>query len=228
MSSGASLPSNPTPAYQFQSQPQADKSAMGGINTLASNVANTNAQYNSGASTAAGSNLTQAASTPLSYQSQALSTGFDPQSALYNQQFQQQHDQMNAANAQNGVAMTPYGASLATQGDQNFNINWQNQQLGRQATAAGTASTLGSTAANEATSGTSVGQSVPAFNTSQQQQAIQDFLAYLQGGTGASNAATGQYSAEASAALGQQAVNNQALGGLGSLLGSGLKFASTW
>ena len=53
MSSGASLPSNPTPAYQFQSQPQADKSAMGGINTLASNVANTNAQYNSGASTAA-------------------------------------------------------------------------------------------------------------------------------------------------------------------------------
>ena len=102
------------------------------------------------------------------------------------------------------------------------------QQLGRQATAAGTASTLGSTAANEATSGTSVGQSVPAFNTSQQQQAIQDFLAYLQGGTGASNAATGQYSAEASAALGQQAVNNQALGGLGSLLGSGLKFASTW
>lgn len=51
------------------------------------------------------------------------------------------------------------------------------------------------------------------------QQAIQDFLAYLSGGTGATNAGTGQYSAEANASLGQQGVNNAQLAGLGSLLG---------
>jgi hypothetical protein len=220
MSSGASLPANPTPAYSFQSQPQADAGAMGGINTQAQTTQNVNNLYNSGASTQAGSNLTQASNTPLGYQGQALATGFDPQNQLYAQQYQQNQDQTNVANAQNGVANTPYGAGIAAQSNQNFDTNWQNQQLQRQNTAANTASTLGSTAGNEATTGTAVGQSVPQFSTSQQQQTIQDFLSYLQGGSSATNAGTSQYGAESSAALGQQAVDNQALGGLGSLLGT--------
>ena len=220
MSSGASLPANPTPAYSFQSQPQADAGAIGGINAQAQTTQNVNNLYNSGASTQAGSNLTQASNTPLSYQGQALATGFDPQNQLYAQQYQQNQDQTNVANAQNGVANTPYGAGIAAQSNQNDDTNWQNQQLQRQATAAGTANTLGSTAANEATVGTSVGQSVPQFSTSEQQQTISDFLSYLQGGASATNAGTSQYSAESTAAIQNQALSNSGWSGLGSLLGT--------
>lgn len=81
-----------------------------------------------------------------SYAPQALANGFDPQHTLYNQQYQQNQDQTNAINSMNGVAGSPYGAGLATQSAQNFNTNWQNQQLGRQATAAGTYQTLEGTA----------------------------------------------------------------------------------
>jgi hypothetical protein len=63
---------------------------------------------------------------------QVLNTAFDPQRALYNQQQQQNQDQGNAINAQNGVAGSPFGAGLSAQNNQNFNLNWQNQQLGRQ------------------------------------------------------------------------------------------------
>lgn len=217
MSSGGSLPSNPTPAYQFQNQPAADQSAFGGINTQAQTTGNSNALYNSGAATQLGSNLTTGAQTPLSYQSQALATGFDPQNALYAQGFQQQQDQTNASNAMNGVAGTPYGAGIASQNNQNFNINWQNQQLGRQSQAANTSQTLGNQAASQGSVGTALGQSVPQFSTGQQQQTIQDFLSYLQGGTSATNAGTSQYSAEANAALQQQQINNNGLMGLGNL-----------
>ena len=54
MGSSASLPANPTPAYSFQSQPQADAGAMGGINAQAQTTQNANNLYNSGASTQAG------------------------------------------------------------------------------------------------------------------------------------------------------------------------------
>lgn len=76
------------------------------------------------------------------YIPQALAAGFDPQNALYNQKSQQSMDQTNAINAMNGVAGTPYAAGVAGQANQNFNTDWLNQALGRQATAAGTASAL--------------------------------------------------------------------------------------
>jgi len=66
-----------------------------------------------------------------------LNAGFDPQQALYNQQYQQQLDQQNAINAMNGVAGTPYGAGVSGQEANNFNLNWQNNLLSREATAAG-------------------------------------------------------------------------------------------
>lgn len=77
-----------------------------------------------------------------SYAPQALAAGFDPQNALYNQKFQQNQDQSNAVNAMNGVSGTPYGAGVTNQNNTNFNLDWLNQALGRQSTAAGTAATL--------------------------------------------------------------------------------------
>lgn len=72
----------------------------------------------------------------------ALNQGFDPQTTLYNQQYQQQQDQQNAINAMNGVSGSPYAAGVSGQESQNFNTNWQNQQLSRESTAANTYSTL--------------------------------------------------------------------------------------
>lgn len=216
MSGGPSLPSNPTPPYQYQNQPAADQGAFGGINNLNTNPSGS---YNSGASTGAGSALTTTGTSVLPYVSSTLASGFDPQNALYAKLFQQQQDQSRAQQAQSGVATTPYGAGIIDQNNQNFDINWQNQQLQRQGQAASNANTLIGGASTGATSGTSVGQSVPGFQNQQQQQAISDFLAYLQGGTGASNASTSQYGAESSAALGQQGVTNQGIAGLGQLAG---------
>lgn len=63
---------------------------------------------------------------------QVLGSAFDPQNALYNRTQQQVMDQINAANAASGVA-GPAAAGVAQQGLTNFNIDWQNNLLQRQA-----------------------------------------------------------------------------------------------
>ncbi len=68
-----------------------------------------------------------------------LQTGFDPQQALFNRTQNQVLDQSNVANAAAGLGSSPYGASVTGNNLANFDINWQNQQLGREAQAAGTA-----------------------------------------------------------------------------------------
>lgn len=77
---------------------------------------------------------------------QILQTGFDPQQALYDRTLNQVSQQSAAANANSGVMGTPYGQSVADQNLSNFNINWQNNQLGREATAGSAASGLENTA----------------------------------------------------------------------------------
>ena len=240
------MPANPTPAYQYAGMPQADQGALTGAQTLP-NYAQQNypqmqgavGQVTSGAYGApqiqgAGNTAITAGNSLVPYATQSLQAGFDPQNALYNQQFGQQNQQGAVNNAVNGVAGTPYAAGVSTAGDQAFNLNWQDRQLGRQQTGAQTATGLLAGQGQGATTGAGLLSSIPtasinalgALNTAGgqatgvNQTVIQDLLAYLQGGTGASNAATGQYSAEANAALGQQQQNAGGLAGLGSLAGS--------
>ena len=246
MSSGPSLPSNPTPAYQYQSMPTADTGAISGTQNLPnyaqqnypqfqSTVNNvTSGAYGAPAIQGAGNAAITSANSLVPYATQALNTGFDPQNANYNAQFQQNQQQAGANAAANGVAGTPYGAGVTNAADNSFNLAWQQQQLQNQQTGAGTAATLLGQQNAGATSGANLLTSVPnnslsalsALNTAGgqatgvDQQVIQDFLSYLSGGTGAANAATSQYSAEANASLGQQGVNNQQLAGLGSLGGN--------
>jgi hypothetical protein len=103
---------------------------------------------------------------------QLLQTGFDPQSALYNRTAQQLLDQQRAINAMSGVGTSPYGAGVTGQTMENFNIDWQNQQLQRQLSAAQGASQLAPAAANLAA--TSAGLPASVYNT--QQQAILNAL----------------------------------------------------
>jgi hypothetical protein len=63
---------------------------------------------------------------------QLLRTGFDPQSQLYNYLQNQNLQQTQAIETGAGLATTPYGAGVEALSNQQFNMNWQNQQLQRQ------------------------------------------------------------------------------------------------
>lgn len=225
MSSGPSLPANPAAAYQYPNMGQAASGALGGANNINTEAQNVNSGYGSAPANTGATALTSNTGNLVNDANSALGmTAFNP--AQYQQQYQRQQDQTNATLAQQGVAGTPYGAGIAAQQNQNFNNDWNTNQVGLENTAANTASSLTGAASTGLGAGTAVGQSIATLPAQQQQQAIADFLAYLSGGTSATNAATGQYSAEAQAALGQQQQDSSALGGLGSLLGSGAKAAS--
>lgn len=88
-----------------------------------------------GQSFAGASNLQNLGNLAAPYASQILQTGFDPQNALYNRTRQQLTDQTNAQAAMSGLSGSPYAAGIANQASSNFNIDWQNAQLGRESTA---------------------------------------------------------------------------------------------
>ena len=84
----------------------------------------------------AGMDLMQAGQGMLPYAQSILQTGFDPQSALYDRTLGQVTDQTRAGLAARGLGMSPYGAGVENKSLSDFNIDWQNQQLQRQNTAA--------------------------------------------------------------------------------------------
>jgi hypothetical protein len=165
-----------------------------------------------------------------------LNTAFDPQSDLYNRTLAQVQQQQNVQNANAGVGSTPYGAGLTDYNIGNFNIDWQNQQLGRQLSGlqgAGQAYGQGAQLQQGGVGSYLQGSAVP-YSTYGQigqgqlgalgqygaygqqaaqlpQQQIQDYLNYLQASTGQQQANTG------SAQLG---FNEQL--GYGGLLAGGL------
>ena len=250
MSSGPSMPSSGTPAYQYQNMSGADTGAYSGTQNLPNYAQQNYPQFQSATNNitsgaygapqiqGAGNTAISSGNSLVPYATQALQTGFDPQNAQYNAQFNQNQQQTAANAAANGVAGTPYGAGVTNAADNSFNLAWQQQQLQNQQTGANTANSLlnqqnqGATtgsnlltgAANENLTGLTALNNAGTAATSVDQQQIQDFLSYLSGGTSASNAATSQYSAESSAALGQQQLTDQGLSGLGSLLGMFLGF----
>lgn len=86
--------------------------------------------------------FTGAAQGVLPYASEALTTGFDPQLALYGQEHQANTDFTNAALSQRGLGATPWGAGVSSMSDQYFNTNWLQTQLNREQTGANTAAGL--------------------------------------------------------------------------------------
>ena len=78
----------------------------------------------------AGQAQSNASSSLLPYIQQVMQQGLDPQNALFNQQQQQVRDQSNVTNAQSGLT-GPYANGVVGQNLNNFDINWQNNQLQR-------------------------------------------------------------------------------------------------
>jgi hypothetical protein len=175
---------------------------------------------------------------------QTLYNAYDPQSALYNQQYQQQLDQTNAISSMYGTGGSPYGAGVAANASNNFNLNWQNAQLARQIAALGAYDTNLGAAGGADTAASNLG--IAGLNTQataaqlpydlylQQQQAQLGALGAQTQGTNASLAPTQQATADygqylnigqtasqgaISAAQANNQANAQAAAGFGNLFG---------
>lgn len=144
----------------------------------------------------AAQSLTGAGNAATQYAGPTLASGYDPQGALYNQQYQQMLQQQNAINAQNGVAGSPYASGLTGQAAQNFNTNWVNQQLARQGQAAQNYATLTGAQNAAYTGGANLGQAgyqtlsgasgLPASTYSGQQlQSLEALISAITGGSAA-------------------------------------------
>lgn len=79
---------------------------------------------------------------------QTYNTSLDPQNALHDRAQGQVVDSTRAGESARGLAMGPYGAGLENKAVSDFNIDWQNQQLQRQAQGTGSFAQAGNTAAN--------------------------------------------------------------------------------
>lgn len=223
------------PQYQQLAQQSVNNPYAAGYQQNAN--ATGQAGFNSGA------NLAGSALSQLPNVNALMALGFDPQNALYSQ-LQNQNQQQNLAMLGNsGVASTPYGQGVADKSNTDFNINWQNQQLGRASQGAGAAGQLlgniggaTNTGLNQMATGSGMpystfqGINANALNTLGQtgafgssasaipQQQIQDYLAYLSGATGqqGANNQTGQLGLNQANSSFQQSQQ------LGSNLGAGL------
>ena len=143
-----------------------------------------------------------------------LQSGFDPRSALFNRSEGRLMDQTNAINAMSGLGGTPYGASVSSNALGNFDIDWQNQQLARQAQATGAAGQAAGTA------GGLYGQAGQSANTAAGLYGAAPGLMATSAGL-PSNVYTGQIGQILQALQARNQGANQGISGYGSLLGSG-------
>lgn len=143
-----------------QIYPQIATAAQGIVNNPTAPAAQMAADTSGAAYTAAGNQdiaqgntLTGTGNAMLPYVQQILQTGFDPQNALYAKTLQQTQDQVNASNAAAGLGTSPVGAAIDANNLSNFNINWQNNLLNRENSAASGASTINQAAGSDITQG---------------------------------------------------------------------------
>lgn len=244
----------PPPVYQFQNQAGADQGAFGAIQNLAQQPNQAGQAYDmyspglmqagaaSGwdpsATVGIGNAQSATAGGLNAFGNQLMQQGFDPQNQLYARTQQQLQDQVRAGQAARGINMTPYGAGLENQANSNFNIDWQNSQLGRAAQAAGAAAPLFSQANTNAIQGQQLAMSVPQLqsqllqglqtgalgSTTAQQQVIQDYLSYLSGGSQGDANAVARYKAEIESKKNEDAQDSSMWSGIGKVAGAGAAF----
>lgn len=88
-----------------------------------------------------------------------MQQGFDPRNDLYNRTQQQSQDQNLASLMRSGVGGTPWGQGVAANANNNFNIDWQNNQLSRMLQGAQGAGNMWSGAGNMAQGAFGLGNS---------------------------------------------------------------------
>lgn len=154
-----------------------------------------------------GANLMGAGQNLLPGAQQIMNTAFDPQQALYNRTLAQTTDQTRAGLETRGLATTPYGAGVEAGALNNFNIDWQNQQLQRQALGANAAGGLVGAGGNAINMGAGIMNQAPGqylqasaypYSTFSQigggqNQALQNYLGFGQQAQGIANAPVTDY-----------------------------------
>lgn len=257
--SGASGGGGSVPVYQFSNAPTADFNATAATSNLYNNpqaqniynqaqgslggIPSQSTGYNPQNVTQQGLNV-QDASAGLPFMAQQIyQTGFDPQQALFQSMQQQVTDQTNAQLANQGLQGSPFAAGVMGQNLSGLDINWQNNQLSREAQAAQainpTINQYGQSQQQSAAlqqsgpqSQMSVSDFLSGLNSQvlgQSQMAIGDWLSYLSGATTAAGTAAQEQMGLNQQALTAQGMNMQAnqasqaqtLGALGQLGGIG-------
>lgn len=128
---------------------------MAGFNTAAGNAGN--AYTNVGNRSISGSGaLDSAALSNLPGASAVYNMGIDPQNALYNRELQKTRDLANVTNAQYGLTGQQAGSSV-NDALSNFNIDWQDRELGRALQGLSGATNAVSGVGNQLTQGQNVG-----------------------------------------------------------------------
>lgn len=145
-----------------------------------------------------------------------VNMGFDPQGALYQRTLQQVQDASRANSSAAGVGSTPYGAGVNNMATNNFNIDWQNQQLGRALQGAqGGANLLGASIGGiNAGLGQMQGGAALPYNTAQgintnSLQALSGVPGFNQGAAGIPQQQVQDFLSYLAASTGQQGANNQ-------------------
>lgn len=191
----------------------------------------TNSGYDPRHTVQSGNSMVDQSQSMSPYVAQLFAQGFDPQNAYYGRAAHDTQEQTRAGLQSRGLDMTPYGAGVEGNVMSNFNIDWNNSQLGRAVQGAGAAGGLQTQINNGAQQGEQTAQGAGTWqsqiaqmlsqlglNTQMQpNQTIQDWLAYT--GQGA-NSANNRYAAQSQNYQSKQASDAAMWQGIGSLAGS--------
>lgn len=120
---------------------------------------------------------------------QIMNTAFDPQNALYGRTAHNVSEQSLAGLEGSGIASTPWGQGVYGNTMSNFNIDWQNQQLGRQTQGAAGAEGLLTNAGQNASGAFNLGSMGAAAPYSMYNTIGGQNLSYLTGGANYGNTA---------------------------------------
>ena len=132
---------NLTPSYYGQVQPMASQALTAAYN-------NPYAAYFPAAAANLAGTAGNTANQQLGAANGILQSSMDPQNALYGRTLNAIQQQARAANAAAGIGTSAAGVGLENQAVNNFNIDWQNQQLQRQIQGATGAGNVGNQALN--------------------------------------------------------------------------------
>lgn len=211
------------PNYAAQTYAQAMPSFSGSFG---------NAGYNPQQTVQRGNYLSQQGQNMGQYGDQAMAAGFDPQNDLYGRTAHNLEQQTRRSLEARGVNDTPYGAGIEGQTMANFNMDWQDRALGRQAQGAQTAGNIYGQGAQQIGQGESMAQGTPGWqaqiahalqsmgqqNNVYPQQVIQQYQDYMRTGMGGDQNANAAYSNQLKQFEIEQHKNDamwQALGALG-------------
>ena len=120
-----------------------------------------------------------------------IASGFDPTSALYNNQLKSAQDAQSIASAQAGVAGSPFAAGMQGDATTNFNTNWQAGQAQKQQQAVAALAQLFGQSSNLSSTGASQqmqGAMAPTQAYNANQSTIMTALSNLVNGMGSASA----------------------------------------